>query len=226
MLLTDSDQPVNDPHDLTFALYDDPVAGNLLWQEVHSAVAFDDGLYTVQLGSNTLLDSVDFNQDLYLGVSVDNDAEMSPRIPIGSVPYAFRADVASSAPWAGLTGVPAGFADGIDDAKADKPGATGNIKHTLAGPQRGHIEHQRLRRFKLRPPTRLVVVDGLVPPVALDTTLKPGIHFRQTAFPFTRRVRSMVWARPKTSRYGLWRSAVSRRSARTSGGAELSMEMI
>ena len=91
-LLDVDDQPVTDPHDLTFYLYDDPVAGTLLWQEVHSAVAFDAGLYTVQLGSNTPLDPAMFNQDLYLAVSVDIDAEMALRIRVSAVPYALNTD--------------------------------------------------------------------------------------------------------------------------------------
>ena len=91
-LLDANHNPVNDPHDLTFYLYDDPVAGNLLWAEDHIAVTFDDGLYAVQLGSITPLDPILFDQPLHLGVSVDSNPEMAPRIPIDSVPYALNAD--------------------------------------------------------------------------------------------------------------------------------------
>ena len=102
MLLDASDFPVNGVNDMTFSIYDAPELGNLIWQEVHAAVAFDDGLYTVQLGSITPLDPALFDQSpLYLGVEVGADGEMAPRIPLASVPFAFRADIADSSPWAG-----------------------------------------------------------------------------------------------------------------------------
>jgi hypothetical protein len=41
---------------------------------------------------------------------------LTPRQLIRNVPEALRANAASTAPWSGITGVPAGFADGIDNA--------------------------------------------------------------------------------------------------------------
>lgn len=40
---------------------------------------------------------------------------LTPRQLIRSVPEALRANAASTAPWSGLSGVPAGFADGVDN---------------------------------------------------------------------------------------------------------------
>jgi pectin methylesterase-like acyl-CoA thioesterase len=41
-----------------------------------------------------------------------------PRQQLGSAPFALQAEVAASAPWSGLTSVPAGFADGVDNSSA------------------------------------------------------------------------------------------------------------
>ena len=38
-----------------------------------------------------------------------------PRQRLASAPYALQAEYAATSPWDGLTGVPAGFADGVDD---------------------------------------------------------------------------------------------------------------
>lgn len=61
-------------------------------------VQVTNGLFSVMLGSTTPLDSVDFNQTLYLGVEIGGtggspswDGEMSPRKVIGTVPAAFEA---------------------------------------------------------------------------------------------------------------------------------------
>ncbi|PIP27554.1 MAG: hypothetical protein COX30_01295, partial [Candidatus Moranbacteria bacterium CG23_combo_of_CG06-09_8_20_14_all_39_10] len=49
------------------------------------------GLFSVMIGGVQGLSSVDFNQTLYLGVTIDADTEMKPRKVIGSVPSAFTA---------------------------------------------------------------------------------------------------------------------------------------
>ncbi len=53
---------------------------------------------------------------------------LSPRQLITPAPEAMRSASASSAPWGGLTGVPAGFADGIDD------GGGGTVTSITTGP--------------------------------------------------------------------------------------------
>lgn len=74
-------------HDLAFTLYDDPVAGNTLWTESQAAVPVTGGIFSVLLGSVTPL-ALAFDQPYWLAVSVDGGAELSPRTPLASSPYA------------------------------------------------------------------------------------------------------------------------------------------
>ena len=81
-------------YDVEFKLYDAPTGGSTLWTETLTGanqVQVTNGLFSVMLGSTTPLTSVDFNQDLYLGVNFNSDGEMSPRKPLGTVPSAFEA---------------------------------------------------------------------------------------------------------------------------------------
>ncbi len=86
------------------------------------------GFFTVLLGDTSLsgmtqpLDASVFSStDRYLRVWFSQDGSTFTQMPdvrIASVPYALQAEeakTAASVPWSGLTGVPAGFADGVDD---------------------------------------------------------------------------------------------------------------
>jgi hypothetical protein len=78
---------------MTFSLYDDATAGNLLWTET-SVVTVTDGLFNVLLGSPSSPLAADMfpGNPRWLGVQVDPDAnEMTPRQLLTSVPYAIRA---------------------------------------------------------------------------------------------------------------------------------------
>lgn len=79
-------------YSVVFTLYDASSGGTNLWDETQS-VSTTDGIFQVQLGSvDTTLGNVDFNTDnLYLGIKVGADAEMTPRIRFAAVPYAFNA---------------------------------------------------------------------------------------------------------------------------------------
>jgi hypothetical protein len=101
---------------LEFGLYDAPTGGAELWGE-ELLTEFTNGYYSVVLGANPSnpIDSAVFDVPaVYLGLRVDG-AELLPRQRVVSTPYAVRSAVAEVAPWAGLTDVPPGFADGIDD---------------------------------------------------------------------------------------------------------------
>ena len=115
--LLDADgKPVNGLQVMTVRLYDSPTGGAPLYEENYPTEYVDKGLFNVTLGQYTPLDPALFDgTQLYLGVELFGDGEMAPRIPLRSVPYAERAYVADSAAWTGLTGVPMGLADGIDD---------------------------------------------------------------------------------------------------------------
>ncbi|MCB8943389.1 MAG: hypothetical protein H6658_06515 [Ardenticatenaceae bacterium] len=121
-LLADSNgDPLADgSYDMMFGLYDAPSGGTKIWEETQNSVAVSSGFFAVMLGSGSCttacpLAADDFSSATrYLQTSVDTGSGFIdfPRQQLGSTPYAFQAEVA---PWDGLTGVPAGFADGIDN---------------------------------------------------------------------------------------------------------------
>jgi hypothetical protein len=76
---------------MSFAIYDAPTGGTELWSESQT-VTVTDGIYSVILG-NTLnpIDSLIIDGDLYLGVTVESDAEMIPRQKLTSAAFSIRA---------------------------------------------------------------------------------------------------------------------------------------
>lgn len=90
-LFDSSGAPLSSTIDIQFALYDLPAANTPIWVETHS-VTFEDGYFSVILGDTKPIDSAVLNGSTrYLGVTVGNDAEMTPRSTVGSVPYAMMA---------------------------------------------------------------------------------------------------------------------------------------
>jgi hypothetical protein len=127
--------PINTSCDFRFILYNAEVGGSQvgLTQE-KTAVAVAGGYFTVVL---------EFGSDAFTGealwleaaVKCSGDAGYAvlvPRQALTAAPYASyapaagiagSADYAGSAPWSGLTGVPSGFADNIDNDTLYSPGA-------------------------------------------------------------------------------------------------------
>lgn len=93
--LTDSeDIVVAGTVDLTFKIYNN--IPTELWTETHSNVAVNSGLFQVDLGSVQSFPGDLFgSDDLWLGIAINSDPEMIPRIELGSVPFALRAETAS-----------------------------------------------------------------------------------------------------------------------------------
>jgi hypothetical protein len=117
--LTESGQPASGLYDLQVCLFDSPS------NPVPIGCAPDFGDVPVEAGVFTL--ALDFGsapfagQQRFLELRVRPGAAtggytiLAPRQLVRATPEALRAAVASAAPWSGLTGVPAGFADGIDN---------------------------------------------------------------------------------------------------------------
>jgi len=84
----------NGSYSVVFTLYNNPTAGQgtALWTETQNVTATD-GIFRVALGSVTAIPAnFNFNWDgLYLGIKVGADAEMTPRIQMAAVPFAFNA---------------------------------------------------------------------------------------------------------------------------------------
>ena len=95
--LTDVDgKPLTGSYNMEFRVYDAPTGGTLLWEEMwtgENSVEVSDGLLNLMLGSlnNTLASAIAGHDDLYLGVTVGTDSELSPRVPLGSVPFSMQA---------------------------------------------------------------------------------------------------------------------------------------
>jgi parallel beta-helix repeat protein len=80
-------------YSIVFSIYTVASAGSNIWTETQS-VTLSNGIFQVNLGSvTTLPGSIDFNTDnIYLGIKVGADAEMTPRVQFTAVPQAFNAE--------------------------------------------------------------------------------------------------------------------------------------
>ena len=106
-------QLISDDCDLAFRLYDAANAGNQVGNPITTTVPISKGLFTVGLDFGASAFTGDAR---WLGIAVKCSGE-SAYTPLGrqaitAAPYAVYA---ANAPWGGLSGVPAGFADGVDD---------------------------------------------------------------------------------------------------------------
>jgi hypothetical protein len=104
-------KPLTGQYDLTFTIYRyDQGAGSYYstWSETHNNVQLTNGLFNVALGTagsplqgNTFTGmgtNGTWDGDLALGISVDGGAELTPRVSLGSVPYAHRAEYVNRFP--------------------------------------------------------------------------------------------------------------------------------
>jgi hypothetical protein len=97
VLRDSSGKPLTGSYSMVFTIYDSAAAGTDLWHETQT-VAVTNGLYNIQLGSvSPITPPVFSGVTRYLGIKVGTDAEMAPRIPMITVPFAFRAAIADSA---------------------------------------------------------------------------------------------------------------------------------
>lgn len=118
--LTDSmGVPVDGTLPVAFRLYTASTGGSLVFSEGQT-LTFSDGRFTALLGETTALDLAIFRDEtVYLGVVVAG-SELTPRIPIGTSPYAGyarwseSAATAMSVDWSAIANVPAGLSDGDD----------------------------------------------------------------------------------------------------------------
>ncbi|MCA9333292.1 hypothetical protein KDA00_05475, partial [Candidatus Saccharibacteria bacterium] len=91
-LLTSSGGLVADgSYNIVFTIYDDATVGTSQWTETQS-VSVQNGYFSVYLGSVTPFSaSVPWDQELWMTMNVNSDGEMTPRLKLTAVPYAFRA---------------------------------------------------------------------------------------------------------------------------------------
>ena len=103
--------PVTGLYEMTFRLYTALSEPSFLWEETRSgvnAVPVSNGLFNLMLGSLVPIPASVWEQpELYLGVKIGNDTEMSPREKLAIVPGAAMSEVAQlalSVPDASITG--------------------------------------------------------------------------------------------------------------------------
>jgi len=95
--LADADgNPLTDTYNMIFRLYAAASGGAPLWEEQwtgSNGVQVSDGLFNVMLGSLTPIPQsvITEHESLFLGITVDTDDEMEPRVQLGSVPFAVQA---------------------------------------------------------------------------------------------------------------------------------------
>ena len=110
--LTDGANPANGAYDFQFRLYDALTTGNPEGVVVTKlAVNVSNGLFAVELDFGSAVFKGDAR---WLSIAVKKKGAasytlLSPRQPINTTPYAI------SSAWSGLSGVPSGFADGVDN---------------------------------------------------------------------------------------------------------------
>ena len=129
--LKESGQPASGLYDLQVCLFDDPANPVPLACIANvDDVPVEDGLFAVALDFGT---SVFAGEQRFLelrvrpGASTGAYTTLAPRQLIRPAPEALRAAAASAAPWSGLSGVPAGFADGVDNV------GTGTVTSIVTG---------------------------------------------------------------------------------------------
>jgi len=84
--------PLEGPYDLTVRLYDAETGGTVTWQETHDDIPITGGHFSILLGSITPLDDMDWNEPCWLSIQLNDEAELSPRQRITSVPLALMAE--------------------------------------------------------------------------------------------------------------------------------------
>ncbi|OAI41578.1 hypothetical protein AYO38_00665 [bacterium SCGC AG-212-C10] len=127
----------NGPYDFQFALFDQAVGGIQAGSTITANdLAVTDGLFSIVLDFGA---SAFTGSERYLDIRVRAGASNGAYEPLGrqrltATPYALYATTATTAttassansvPWSGITGIPAGFADGID---ADALAALGSCQ--------------------------------------------------------------------------------------------------
>ncbi|GMU86843.1 MAG: hypothetical protein AMXMBFR48_20840 [Ignavibacteriales bacterium] len=76
---------------LVFNIYSAATGGSSIWSETQNSVPVVNGVFSVRLGSVTSFGSLNFTQQYWVGIRVGSSGatELSPRIELTAVPYAF-----------------------------------------------------------------------------------------------------------------------------------------
>ena len=91
-------EPLEGDFSVTFRIYDAATEGNVIWEQSLTA-SISNGMISELLGGENPLDAnlFDGSAPMWLGITIGDDPEMSPRQSISSIPYAARASIAQHA---------------------------------------------------------------------------------------------------------------------------------
>ncbi len=118
--LTMAGAPATGSYDFKFTLYNALTGGSTVGSVVtKSAVTVNGGVFTVTLdyGSSAFNGSPRWLEIAVKPAGGASYTTLSPRQPISPVPYAI------SVPWSGISAMPAGFADGVDNGTSYTTGS-------------------------------------------------------------------------------------------------------
>jgi hypothetical protein len=137
-LTTNTGAPVNDTLQVVFTIYADEAGTTPLWTETQPTVVVEKGVFNVLLGSVDSIPYSVFDGSIrYLGVKVGDDPEITPRKPMVSVAYAYRAGTADGGGNSGWVddGAVVRLADSTDNVGigTTSPGFKLEVRSTNAG---------------------------------------------------------------------------------------------
>ncbi|GIV14945.1 MAG: hypothetical protein KatS3mg022_0380 [Armatimonadota bacterium] len=124
-MLKASGVPANGNHDFQFSLWTANSGGSQVGPTItRTGISVSNGLFTTELDFGNVWDG----NERYLQIAVRPSGSgsyttLSPRVKVNRVPYSQLAFVALSVPWSGISGIPAGFADGVDNDTTYTAGA-------------------------------------------------------------------------------------------------------
>lgn len=163
ILLDSAGNPLPEPANVTFTIYDLPSGGSVFWQETQEIEFDENGRFNVLLGAvNPIDDDVFVDPVRWIGVRVEGDSELLPRTRIVSVGYAHRTGTIDGGSGGAISGdvtingdffitgkatigpnnTNAGansFVAGLDNTAEDSSAAVGGGRYNTAGGKYGTV---------------------------------------------------------------------------------------
>jgi hypothetical protein len=97
-VITDSNGKIvlDGKYNLEFSLYTESMGGDAVWSEQHSNVVVLNGEINVQLGNGSDPNPLNlkFDRKYFLGIKLNDNQELSPRIELLPTPYSLRTNIA------------------------------------------------------------------------------------------------------------------------------------